>query len=112
MMDFYKEAGARIFLIRGMRGYTRECLAELAGISAKFLYEIETGKKGFSAGVLHNICDALHVRSDYILTGSNDVFGNEKLLGTLELFEQGQTERLDIILREIYKLVEVKSRKK
>ena len=56
MTNVYKESGERILLVRVMRGYTRETLAEMASISPKFLYEIETGKKGFSAIVLYNIC--------------------------------------------------------
>ena len=35
-------AGERILMLRSDRGYTREQLAELANISEKFLYEIET----------------------------------------------------------------------
>ena len=57
-------AGERIMILRGERGYTREQLAELADISEKFLYEIEMGKKGFSATTLMNICDALEVSLD------------------------------------------------
>lgn len=37
-----KSIGERIMILRSERGYTRKTLAELAGISSKFLYEIET----------------------------------------------------------------------
>lgn len=47
MNNIYKKAGGRIYLMRIMRGYMRENLAELANVLAKFLYEIETGKKDF-----------------------------------------------------------------
>lgn len=83
MMAVYKEAGERILLMRVMRGYTRESLAELASISPKFLYEIETGKKGFSAIVLYNICKALKVDCDYILSGKEKVDYDQKLLEVL-----------------------------
>lgn len=70
MADFYYiEAGKRIRQIRGERGYTRKHLAEMVSVSTKFLYEIENGKKGFSAKILYNICIALNVDSNYILTG-------------------------------------------
>ena len=36
-------------------------LAELADISPRFLYEIETGRKGFSAEVYYKIGQALDV---------------------------------------------------
>ena len=88
-----------------MRGYTREALAELAEISPKFLYEIETGKKGFSALVLNNICNALHVNSDYILTGKQEVSYDQKLVMVLELFSKEKTEQISKILKEIYELI-------
>jgi len=69
MIEVYIEAGKRIHKIRMMRGFTRKYLAEQAGISSKFLYEIENGKKGFSAHVLYNLCNVLKVDCDYILTG-------------------------------------------
>ena len=45
-------AGMRIKKLRLEKRYTREQLAYLADISDKFLYEIESGKKGFSAVTL------------------------------------------------------------
>lgn len=105
MMDWYKKAGERILLIRVKRGYTRECLAEMASISPKFLYEIETGRKGFSAGVLYNLCIALGIDSDYILTGIEKTEYDKALMETLQLFNQNQTECLNVILKEIYDLV-------
>jgi len=69
MRNIYESIGERIRGIRGLRGYTREELSEAAEISSKFLYEIETGRKGFSVLVLCNLCEALNVDSDYILHG-------------------------------------------
>lgn len=104
MIDWYKEAGERILLTRVMRGYTRECLAEMASISPKFLYEIETGRKGFSASVLYSLCIALSVDSDYILTGAEKKEYDQRLVETLQLFNQNQTECLNAILKQIYDL--------
>lgn len=105
MMTIYKEAGERILLTRVMRGYTRENLAELASISPKFLYEIETGRKGFSAIVLYNLCNALKVDCDYILTGRDKSSYDKKLVETLQLFNQSQTECISMILKQIYELL-------
>ncbi len=58
--------GERIRGLRLERKMTREELAEL---STSFLYEIETGKKGFSAYTLGNLARALGVQTDYILLG-------------------------------------------
>lgn len=41
------QVGARIRELREIQNYTREVLAEKVDISAKFLYEIEAGKKVF-----------------------------------------------------------------
>lgn len=105
MTVVYKQAGERILLVRVMRGYTREKLAEMASISPKFLYEIETGRKGFSAIVLYNICNALKVDCDYILTGRERIDYDQKLAEALQLFNNNQTECLSLILKQIYELL-------
>ncbi len=69
---WYQGAGERIFRVRRNRAFTRDQLAEKAEISAKHLYNIERGRQGFSALVLLKICQALDVRSAYILTGEGD----------------------------------------
>lgn len=105
MVNIYKEAGARIMLTRTMRGYTRECLAELAGISSKFLYEIECGKKGFTARVLYNICKELKVNCDYIMTGNESGVCDQRIISLLGMFDKGQTEKLGNVLKGIYDLI-------
>ena len=49
MNSFYYNIGGRIRALRELNRYTREKFAEIADISPKFLYEIETGQKGYSA---------------------------------------------------------------
>lgn len=71
MRNMYYNAGKRIRELRKRKGYTGENLAEKAEISAKFLYEIENGIKGFSAYTLGKIARALDVNSDYILFGDD-----------------------------------------
>ena len=105
MMNIYKEAGERICYVRSARGYSRDDLADLAGISTKFLYEIETGRKGFSAVVLYNICKALKVDCDYILVGNEKKVLDKQLVDILLLFNANQTELLASILKDIYKLL-------
>ena len=67
--EMYKQAGERIEKMRREYGYTRKQFAGKVEISEKFLYEIENGKKGFSAENLYNIAKALGVTCDYILLG-------------------------------------------
>ncbi len=105
MTTIYKDAGNRIYLARAARGYTREDLAEMASISPKFLYEIETGKKGFSASVLYNLSVALDVDCDYILTGQKRAGYDKQLVEALQLFNLEQSEKIGIILRKIYELI-------
>ena len=67
MLD--KEVGKRIRKLREKRDMTREQLAGKAEITAKFIYEIENGRKGMSAGNLYKIAAALSTSCDYILLG-------------------------------------------
>ena len=60
MNSFYEEAGKRIRLLREERNLSRDIPSERAEISAKFLYEIESGKKGFSADTLYRLSKALN----------------------------------------------------
>ena len=48
---------------------------------------------------------ALDVSNDYILTGKDNNNYEKNLISTLELFDKRQTEKLGIILKEIYELV-------
>ena len=70
--NFNKNLGKRILSERLLHNYTREYLAELADISPKFLYEIETGKKGCSSFVLYRLVKALDIKADSILFSEKD----------------------------------------
>ena len=75
-----KKVGNRIRELREMHNYTREGMAEMVEISPKFLYEIESGKKGFSSDVLCKIARTLTVSCDYIMYGEEHSLRNgEKL---------------------------------
>lgn len=71
--------GARIRKIREERGYTREQLAEYADVSADFLWEVETGKKGMKAQNLGKIAVALDVPTDYLILGKTPYKENVKI---------------------------------
>ncbi len=91
--------GARIMQLRLNRGYTREQLAYLADISEKFLYEIETDKKGFSATTLMGISKALEVSLDYIMYGSE-----EEIVSTLKRFNPNTLKRVERLLDVLYEI--------
>lgn len=63
------EIGERIRQIRENRGLSREKFCERIGISPKFLYEIEYGKKSFSVEILCRISSEYDVSSEWILFG-------------------------------------------
>ena len=47
-----KEIGQRVKLLRNQQNLTQEQLAELAGISTHYVYEIEAGLKTMSCPIL------------------------------------------------------------
>ena len=101
-----KEAGVRIRSIRKTRGLTRDVLAYKAGISSKFLYEIEQGKKRFSAETLCSIASALDVSCDYIMSGK--LIPHEDETGIAEviaLFDTEQQRKLIPILKQLYEFI-------
>ena len=97
-----KQIGKRIRELREIQEETRETFAEKVGISSKFLYEIETGKKGFSADTLCNISKALSVSCDYIMLGEESVYPNsEKIICFLETLRRSQSSQILIILQKL-----------
>lgn len=66
------EIGERVRLTRKSRGFSREELSELLGISTLFLGYIECGQRGMSLSTLQNLCSVLSVSADYILFGRNE----------------------------------------
>ena len=111
MMDrFDKNAGERIRALREKAGYSREKFSEMAGIGAKFLYEIESGKKGMSAYTLYSIAAALGVSTDYILLGLERSDDIEGILGILSSMDSEQLARVEAILRQISMLTHGKKK--
>lgn len=106
MKNIYYNAGIRIRSLREKRRYTREKLSEMAEISPKFLYEIETGSKGFSADTLYKLSKALETNADYILDGTYKSGTENEAINILNRFEDKQKKDLIEILELIRKLSE------
>lgn len=100
----YKEVGNRIRSLREANEYTREVFSEKIDISAKYLYEIEMGKKGFSAEILYKIARLCYVSCDYLLTGDNPNPLSDVSSELLTSFEPEQFGYLHEILRNIHSL--------
>ena len=100
--------GERIRELREIQNFTREGFSEKVGISAKFLYEIEAGKKGFSADTLCRIASALSVSCDYIMYGEEKEHrSKEKIICVLEMLEPRQVSKMQDILKILYSMLEV-----
>ncbi len=95
--DFNLRSGRRILETRTRRQYSRECLSELAGISSKFLYDIEMGRKGCSAYVMYCLANALDISVDYLLDIDED--DGTQMEELCKKFHGEQKESLTSILR-------------
>ena len=62
-----KELGKRIKLTRKGQDLTQEMLAEKAGVSQHYIYEIEAGRKAMSIHSFASLTTALDVSADYLL---------------------------------------------
>lgn len=100
-----REMGLRIMKLRMDRGYSRERFAEMVGISASFLYEIETNRKGFSATTLRQFCKAFRISSDYILYGDCDSDYVEVVAQTVGRFEADKFNKIVELLEVVYDMV-------
>ena len=87
-----------------MNRWTREEFSEMAEISPKFLYDIETSKKGFSAETLFYISRAFSVSCEYILGGKNSTGCNSNVLDLINLFDESQMNLLSQVLMSIYEM--------
>ena len=92
-----EKIGYRIRELREMHNYTRE---EMAEISPKFLYEIESGKKGFSSEILCKIARKFTVSCDYIMYGEEQSLKiSEKMYCILKQVETKQITKIQSILK-------------
>lgn len=68
-----KELGERIEILRMEKKLTRDQLAIRAGLSAKFIYEVEKGRKGLSVDSLMKIANGLSCSYEEILGGRRTI---------------------------------------
>lgn len=99
-----KDIGSRIMELRKDKGYSREQLSEIAGISAKFLYDIEIRKVGFSADTLKGLSWGLEVSTDYILFGRSGFSYEEEIADTIGKFEPCSLKKVRQLLQIAYEI--------
>lgn len=94
----YPEIGLRIRRLREANSYTRDAFAARVHISTKFMYEIESGKKGFSVEILYKIVNALSTSSDYLIYGKDSSKISCETADILEKFNAEQLTHIEEIL--------------
>lgn len=103
--ELYVKAGKRIYELRQGKKMSREQLAGKARISDKFLYEIESGRKGISAQNLLRLAIALDVSCDYILTGQWVRGTADNMAEIVELFKKKDVTQISKLLNAITELI-------
>lgn len=99
---FNIQIGKKIMKKRLQRGYTREYLAEMADISAKFLYEIEIGKKGCSVYVLYKIAHSLNEKIGCFVEDKID----DNRCEIYREFDDYQKKKINLILQILYDMMQ------
>ncbi len=70
---FLEQLGQRVRRIRGQRGLSRKALAQFAGVSERYLAQLESGQGNISILLLRRIGDALERRlEDLVAEGGDD----------------------------------------
>lgn len=95
---FYWDVGNRIRDFRQRKRYTVEELSEMAGISTKYMYQIENGKASFSAEILYKIANSLEVSSDAILMDTDRDIGSSVLSEVIGRFTVEEKEYIKRIV--------------
>lgn len=93
-LEFALAFGAKVHLIRRLRGLSQDELADMVGISSNTLHRIEIGQCVTSVPVLVRLINALDVSADYMLQGLpeyNDVTSADYVTILLQLDEKNMT---------------------
>ena len=112
MDGFNASVGERIRRAREGLGYTREKFGEIAKINEKFLYEVETGKKGISFNKMFALSQSLGVSMDYLVTGKTEEGEEERHRATLALLSDLNTNEVKSIETIIRKILSFKKQKR
>ena len=104
--NFDFNIGIRIRNQRENLGYSREKLAELAGMSAGYLGEVERGTKGISSFFLYNISLSLGITMDHLVSdeqNSHDSMSKEfeTILNLLYISKDTDLKLIEKIIRAI-----------
>lgn len=93
--------GERIRKRREELNMSREQLAEIIGITSKFLSDIELGVRGFSLEKLLSFSEYLHLSTEYILFGKGLTINDRIFLETINQCPESKKEYLLSIISKI-----------
>jgi XRE family transcriptional regulator, aerobic/anaerobic benzoate catabolism transcriptional regulator len=82
--DIASAIGGRVRDARARLGLSRKSLASSAGVSERYLHQLETGTANASVGILVRVAQALHLDFAFLVTGKQDevTAGNQSKLET------------------------------
>lgn len=98
--------GSRIRCTRENLGLSRESFAELVGLSAFYIGQIERDERNMSIDSLLKICDTLNVSIDLILRGYLKYMDN---IYIMEKLNDYSADEIDNLTREIITLLSATS---
>lgn len=101
MNEFNIHIGKRIRKLRENCGYTREKLAELAEMNDKFLYEVETGRKGLSAYKMFMLSRTLGVTMDFLVSEEQKDEDCKRIALLLNGLNKSEVKMIEDIIRRI-----------
>lgn len=98
--------GKRIRSLRVARGWTQQDLGEKAGISYKFIGEIERGKQNPSFSILAKISDALDIELKELFRFSNEIPTRKELEKEVErilkIMTDDELRHILLLIQAIY----------
>lgn len=104
--EFDAMIGGRLREHRERNDYTRERFSALSGIDDKYLYEIETGRKGLSAYKLFCACKALGITMDSMSGEPLECQAYDTIISLLGLFDSDELRSIEKIIRNLYEFKE------
>lgn len=97
--------GSRLKQCRKLAGLTQEALAEQAGVCAKYIGELERGRKNPSLEILHRLASALNIELSELLSfsGAEDGHFNYRI-GINKILKNRDTITLSKVFK-VFKIV-------
>jgi len=99
MASFRTKLGANIRKLRSERRYSQEQLAGLAGINAKYLSEVERGKRNLSVELLVALTKVLEVSPAELLADEQGPSHEELIAKIVRLLQPMPDEQLKTVYR-------------